>query len=315
MTQQIKAFRNASKAAAACVDDEASATIYKGDCASLLEKLPDSSIDLIVSSPPYCMGKEYESTHDIESFEASHALVMPDLIRVLKPGGSLCWQVGWHTRLGVVTPLDYLVYSEMRKHSEMLLRNRIVWTFGHGLHCTNRFSGRHETVLWFTKGKDYFFDLDAVRVSQKYPGKVHSKGPKKGLPSGNPLGKNPGDVWEIPNVKANHVEKTDHPCQFPVGLVHRLVKALSRDGGLVLDPYCGVASTGVAALIEKRRFLGAELVDEYVEISIDRLRQVSSGTALYRSADQEIHVPNPTDKVARRPDGFSQVADRLLQIN
>ena len=103
---------------------------------------------------------------------------------------------------------------------------------------------------------------------------------------------------------------------FAIRAVHANAGIFQRTvGGLVLDPYCGVASTGVAALIEKRRFLGAELVDEYVEIAIDRLRQVSSGTALYRSADQEIHVPNPTDKVARRPDGFSQVADRLLQIN
>lgn len=312
--QIVKAYRSAAKAVSASVNAEATATIFRGNCSSLLEKLPDSSVDLIVSSPPYCMGKEYESNQDIGAFETSHASVMPELVRVLKPGASLCWQVGWYTRLGVLTPLDYLVYAEMQKHREMQLRNRIIWTFGHGLHCNNRFSGRHETVLWFTKGKDYLFDLDAVRVAQKYPGKLHSKGPKKGLPSGNPLGKNPGDVWEIPNVKSNHIEKTDHPCQFPVGLVHRLVRALTREGALVLDPFCGVASTGVAALLEKRRFLGAELVDEYVGIGINRLLETAGGKVQFRPAEQEIYVPGPTEKVARRPATFSNLAmeDRAL---
>jgi adenine-specific DNA-methyltransferase len=86
------------------------------------------------------------------------------------------------------------------------LRNRIVWTFGHGLHCQKRFSGRHETILWFTKSDDYKFKLDPVRVPSKYPFKKYFKGPNKGRISSNPLGKNPADVWDIPNVKANRAE-------------------------------------------------------------------------------------------------------------
>lgn len=88
---------------------------------------------------------------------------------------------------------DYQIFKKQR----LKLRNRIVWHFGHGLHASKRFSGRYETILWFSKTDNYIFNLDSVRVPAKYPGKRHFKGPKKGQPSGNPLGKNPSDIWEI----------------------------------------------------------------------------------------------------------------------
>jgi adenine-specific DNA-methyltransferase len=284
----------------------ASGAIFEGRCEELLKGLPDECVDLVVSSPPYCMGKEYENRRDnIENFIANHEKILPEVCRVLKPGGSLCWQVGFHVLDGVSTPLDFLVYDVMRGIKEMKLRNRIAWTFGHGLHCQTRFSGRYETLLWYTKGDDYEFDLDAVRVEQKYPGKRHSTGPKKGQPSGNPAGKNPSDVWDIPNVNANHIEKTVHPCQFPVGLVQRLVRSLSKEGNVVLDPFCGVASTGVAALAEKRHFIGAELSSEYVKVGVQRLRSTVKGEIRFRPADRAIPEPSPTSIVGRRPPGFA----------
>ena len=98
------------------------------------------------------------------------------------------------------------------------------WHFGCGMDQTSRFSGRHETVLWFTKGRKPFFDLDSVRAPQKSAASGVTRARARGGISSNPKGKNPGDVWEIPNVKAAHVEKVGHPCQFPVGLadpIHR----------------------------------------------------------------------------------------------
>ena len=207
------------------------------DAFEFLARLKPASVDLFVSSPPYCMGKAYETSIDSTDFMNMHDRLAPLLVRALKDGGSLCWQVGHHVHNGVVTPLDALVYAIFSKQKELHLRNRIVWTFAHGVHASRRFSGRHETILWFTKGSDYTFNLDAVRVPQKYPGKRHYKGPKKGTAKGNPLGKNPSDVWEIPNVKANHIEKTNHPCQFPVALVRRLIRALTPIGGTVVVPF------------------------------------------------------------------------------
>ncbi|SEB03185.1 adenine-specific DNA-methyltransferase [Paraburkholderia sartisoli] len=259
------------------------------------------------------MGKEYEGNNEVESFVDAHLAMLPEIVRVTAPGGSICWQVGNYVRKNEVIPLDYLVYDVMRAFPDMKLRNRIVWMFGHGLHCQTRFSGRHETILWFTKGDDYLFDLDAVRVRQKYPGKRSSKGPNKGELSGNPKGKNPSDIWDIPNVKANHIEKTEHPCQFPVALVQRLVKALCPVDGILLDPYCGVGSSGVAAMLEKRRFLGGELSEKYADVAKDRITEAVSGIARVRPLDMPVYEPSPNEKVAKRPDHFwQQTTDDIL---
>jgi adenine-specific DNA-methyltransferase len=288
------------------------ATLFKGDCAALLKSLADESVSLTISSPPYCMGKEYEPGNKVDDFVAAHEAVLPEIVRVTKAGGNICWQVGYHVRDNHVTPLDYLIYDIMRAHcKDVVLRNRVVWTFGHGMHGYNRFSGRHEMVLWFSKGTDYTFDLDAVRVPQKYPGKTSTRGPNKGKLSGNPLGKNPSDVWDIPNVKAKHVEKTGHPCQFPVALPQRLIKALSRPGELVLDPYAGSCSTGVAALLEGRRFVGAELSPEYCAIGVERMSEALRGEARVRPLNQDVHTPSPTLKVAKKPDHFWPGASSL----
>ena len=253
------------------------------------------------------MGKEYETARSVEEFIAAQQVILPEVVRVTRDGGSICWQVGYHVTNQRAYPLDYAVFSILSGLKDVILRNRIIWTFGFGLNDTSRFSGRHETVLWFTKGLKYAFNLDAVRVPQKYPGKRSHKGPHKGEFSCNPKGKNPGDVWEIPNVKACHVEKVGHPCQYPVGLADRLIRAICPTRGLVFDPYMGSASTGIAAIISGRRFLGAEVNEKYQNMAYRRLVSAYQGAAPYRSADQPIHTPRSEDAVARRPDHFPEV--------
>lgn len=286
-------------------------TAYRGDCLKLLQKMPDESVDLIITSPPYCMGKEYEDpNNDIDSFRKQHEVIFNDLYRVLKKGGSICWQVGYHISDRYVIPLDYIVYELFINLSKGLdcplaLRNRIIWTFGHGLNSTTRFSGRHEVILWFTKGKDYSFNLDSVRVPQKYPGKRSYRGPHKGELSGNPLGKNPSDVWEIPNVKSKHVEKTEHPCQFPVAIPQRLIRALAPNDAMVFDPFMGAGTTGVAAILEKKRFIGAEIQPAYYDIAYNRLNDALKGNVRYRE-DIPVVEPNPNSAVARLPIEFAE---------
>jgi len=297
--------------------------LHNGDCLDLLKSLPTESVDLVVTSPPYCIGKAYEDPHDdIETFRNQHITIFNELYRVVKTGGSICWQTGYHISDQCVIPLDYIVYdifSSMSKDATdpFTLRNRIIWTFGHGLNSTSRFSGRHETILWFTKGKQTTFNLDAVRVPQKYPGKRSYRGPNKGKLSGNPLGKNPSDIWnvgdvsdiwDIPNVKAKHVEKTDHPCQFPVAIPQRLIKALTNPGDLVLDPFMGSGTTGVAAVVEGRRFAGAELMKEYYDISVTRLKDAEAGNAKIRE-DKPAVTPNPNAAVAKLPDEFKKIRE------
>lgn len=260
------------------------------DNLSFMRPLESESIQLVVTSPPYNIGKEYEHRHDFEEYVARQSQVISECVRLLSPNGSLCWQVGNHVDGGEVFPLDIVLYAIFKSHG-LKLRNRIIWHFGHGLHCAKRFSGRYETILWFTKSDDYCFNLDAVRVPSKYPAKRHFKGPNRGQLSGNPLGKNPSDIWEIPNVKSNHVEKTIHPCQFPVELVERLVLALTRRGDAVFDPYMGVGSAVVAALKHERRGLGCDIVKAYVDVAWERVRALRAGALPTRRMGKPVYDP------------------------
>lgn len=264
--------------------------------------IPDGSVDLVLTSPPYCIGKAYDVHTTIEGFLEINEPIIKAAFAKVKVGGSICWQVGHHVSKGEIIPLDYVIYEAFKRLCpEAKLRNRIIWHFGHGANCSKRFSGRHETILWFSKGDDYFFDLDQVRVKQKYPGKKFYKGSRKGEYSCNPLGKNPGDVWEIPNVKANHVEKTGHPCQFPIGLAQRIVRALAPDGGIVLDPFMGSGSTGAAAIIEEKSFIGIELDTGYFNIAKERIELAKSGLLQYRDIEKPILDPKKAGSVAISP--------------
>jgi adenine-specific DNA-methyltransferase len=142
--------------------------------------------------------------------------------------------------------------------------------------------------------------LDAVRVPQKYPGKRYFKGPKVGQYSCNPLGKNPGDLWAIPNVKHNHPEKTEHPCQFPIELVQRLVRSLTNAGDWVFDPFMGVGSAA-AAILEGRRALGAEIVGDYVETARARVEQAFAGGLPVRPMGRPVYVPPQNSALVYRP--------------
>ena len=164
-----------------------------GETLEFLRSLPSDLVQLVMTSPPYNLGKEYETRTGIDAYLIFQDQVIEQLIRVLRPEGSICWQVGNFVEDSEVFPLDTLYYEHFKKYG-LKLRNRIIWRFNHGLHASKRFSGRYETIRWFTKSDSYTFNLDSVRIPSKYPGKRHFKGPNRGLPSGNPLGKNPSDI-------------------------------------------------------------------------------------------------------------------------
>ena len=261
------------------------------DNLAFMEALPDGQFKLIVTSPPYNIGKDYESKTSLKAWLECQKQVIAECVRLLHPQGSICWQVGNYVRKGEIIPLDVVLYPVFAELG-LRLRNRIVWHFGHGLHCAKRLSGRYETINWWTLSDDYTWNLDAIRVPSKYPGKRHFKGPNIGKLSGNPKGKNPSDVWTFPNVKNNHPEKTVHPCQFPVELVERLVLAMTEEGDAVFDPYMGVGSSIIAALKQGRAAWGCDLVPEYVETAQDRVRQLRAGTLRTRPMNKPVYDPN-----------------------
>lgn len=287
--------------------------LWQGDVEAFLKALPvEPLFDLIVTSPPYNIGKEYETRVGLDKYLAWQEQIINELIPRLKKGGSLCWQVGNYVDENQIFPLDIELAPIFKKH-KLQLRNRIIWHFGHGLHTQRRFSGRYEVVLWYTKteakGDIYTFNLDNVRVPAKYPGKKHFKGPNAGEFSGNPLGKNPEDVWDIPNVKSNHVEKTLHPCQFPVGLIERLLLSLTNPDDLVFDPFAGVASAGVACAIHGRRFWGCEVMAEYAAVGIERIQAALDGNVIYRPHDKPLY-DHTQSKLSKPPEGFKNGVKR-----
>jgi len=254
--------------------------IAHGDCLPWLKTLPDESIDLIVSSPPYNIGKNYESRRALQVYLDEQREVLVECVRVLKDTGSIFWQVGAYSLNGMHIPLDVRFFPILEDLG-MIPRNRIAWIRPHGLHAKAKFSARYETVLWFTKSDAYKFDLDAIRVPQKYQNKKSHRGANKGQLSSNPLGKNPGDVWLFQNVKHNHEEQTVHPAQFPEDMIARIVLCSTEQGDVVLDPYMGTGTVAVVARDHGRHYLGAELDDRYHDIAMRRIAGVPDANGVF----------------------------------
>lgn len=292
--------------------------IFNGDALELLKSMPKESVKLIITSPPYNIGKIYENPVSLEEYLEKQMTIIDEIMRVLHPQGSVCWQVGNYVSKGEIVPLDIPFYNIFKKNG-LKLRNRMVWTFGHGLHASKRFSGRYETILWFTKNDDYTFNLDPVRVPSKYPGKRNYKGDKIGQPSGNPLGKNPSDIWtfvaqdwekeiwDIPNVKANHPEKTDHPCQYPVELVQRCILALTNENDTVFDPFGGVGTSVLASEVTNRRGVMADLQKYYCDLATQRIPDYRSGDLKVRPIGKPVFVPTGKEKVSQTPDEWLEI--------
>lgn len=296
--------------------------LLHGDVIEALASVPTESCSLIVSSPPYNIRKPYERSdkRTYTEYVAWQKLVAALLNEKLSRHGSICWQVGTYVSDGEIFPLD-LPSVEIFRDLGFKLRNRIIWRYNFGLNADRRFSGRYETLLWLTKSDDYFFNLDPVRIPQLYPGKRHSakKGKKAGQPSGNPLGKNPSDyweflaesdfktnpVWDIPNVKSRHPERTDHPCQFPVELVERCVLALTRIGENVLDPFIGTGASAIAAVKHGRGAIGIDRDADYLDIARTRLAALEAGELPLRPLGKPVRRPKETEKVAKMPEEWA----------
>lgn len=284
-----------------------------------LDDIDDGSCGLVITSPPYNIGKEYEKPHrrSLDEYLDWLRPIIKKIAEKVAQDGHICWQVGNYVNKSEVFPLDYFFY-EIISSLGFKLRNRIIWHFNFGLHAKKRFSGRYETVLWFSRSDQYFFNLEPVLVPQLYPGKRHSKarGNKAGRPSGNPKGKNPSDfwtfsprqaflddpIWEFPNVKANHPEKTIHPCQFPSELAERCVLALTRVGDCVLDPFAGTGTSIIAAAMHGRRGIGIDKSQEYIDLAQERLQKLYRGELKTRPLGKPVRTPKEGERVSTRPE-------------
>ena len=232
-----------------------------GDCRELLKTIPDNSVTLVITSPPYNIGKKYGKYSDKISLEEWKELindVTKEIYRVLKPNGSFFLNLS-PIPLGndkEILPLPYIGYDIM-KDNNFKIRNIITWTFNNMQNCTNRLSGRYENIVWGVKDlNNYIFNLDEIRIP------YITKNDKR-LVGG--IGRNPTDVWYFDRVNNMTKKKLDltHPTIYPLPMIVRILKMSSNVGDTILDPFAGSGTSLVAAKILNRKAIGFELDTKY----------------------------------------------------
>ena len=232
-----------------------------GDCRELLKTIPDNSVTLVVTSPPYNIGKKYGKYSDKISLEEWKELindVTKEIYRILKPNGSFFLNLS-PIPLGndkEILPLPYIGYDIM-KENNFKIRNIITWTFNNMQNCTNRLSGRYENIVWGVKDlNNYIFNLDEIRIP------YITKNDKR-LVGG--IGRNPTDVWYFDRVNNMTKKKLNltHPTIYPLSMIVRILKMSSNVGDTILDPFAGSGTSLVAAKILNRKAIGFELDTKY----------------------------------------------------
>ena len=291
-------------------DADADVCLYRGDALDLLRAMPDGCAQLVVTSPPYNLAKAYERGRraSFADYLDGQRRVIDECVRVLRPGGSICWQVGNHVTPDEIVPLDVVLYPALqatRRPACCAIASSGTSSTG----CTARSASPAATRCCSgSPGAPSRASTSIpIRVPQKYPGKRAWKGTRAGEYTGHPLGKNPGDVLDLPE-REGEPRREDRP---PLPVPHRAgrARACSRrtdPGDLVLDPYVGVGTTACAAVLHGRRAAGAEIVPQYVAIARERIAMAAAGTLATRPTDAPVHRPDPRSALARR-DGPGRV--------
>lgn len=247
--------------------------IYNEDCLEGMKRIPDESIDTVVTSPPYNINKKYGSYKDnLELNEYLNFLesVFKQIYRVMKNRSNFMLNVGKYIDSdGNAIPLQYLLYPIL-KEVGFRFRQDIVWSFSGGMQAKKKLTGQYENIMWLYKD-DYYFDLDSIRVKEW----------KRFDKRNNPNGKNPTDVWEFNRVAYGAVEKTEHICQFPIKMINRIAKGFVPDAGIILDPFMGSGTTAIACMNTNRNYIGFELDKTYYEKSLERIENHKTQTDIF----------------------------------
>lgn len=239
-----------------------------------MKNLPDNSVDLIVTDPPYNLSKNYGVTSDnmkFDSYLQFSEMWLSEAKRVLKPTGTIYLFMGMRY-------ISY-IYSILEKKLNLNFVSWITWYYTQGVGKTKGYSPRHDDILMFSKSKNYTFNLDDIRIPQKYYRSIN-----------NMRGANPGNVWQFSHVHFCSGNRQKHPTQKPEGLIERMVLASSNEGDIVLDPFIGSGTTARVCQQLKRNIIGFDNNPEYIEMSKSRLSQIFTG---FDSIDERMYrVPN-----------------------
>lgn len=248
-----------------------------------MQLLPSNLVDLTITSPPYNIGKEYETRMPLAAYLDWSEQWIGEVYRLSKPTSAFWLNLGYIEvpERGLAVPITYLFWERL----PFFLIQEVVWNYGAGVAARRRFSPRNEKFLWLVKSpNEYTFNLDEVRDPDvKYPNQR-----KNGHLRVNQLGKNPTDVWQFPKVTTGQgmtgrrasPERTKHPAQFPVSVIERIVRSCSNPGDWILDPFMGSGTTAEVAIRQGRNAIGFEIKEEYLEIAIERLERVIRATEL-----------------------------------
>jgi len=267
-----------------------------GDAFKYVRGIPRKSIKLIMTSPPYNIGKEYEKKKKFDDYLYDMQKLIENLKNVLRDDGIVVWQVGNYierrSNVTEIFPLDYY-FTDIFISAGFRFLERVVWRFGHGLNATKKFSGRYETLLVFCKA-DYL-PKHQIRRYNDIPNELKSK-----IVMNSWIEK----IWNIPNVKSNHVEKYKHPCQFPIELVERVVYAYTEKNDVVLDPFAGVSSTLIATIKCGRKAIGIEIDMKYIKISKERHIKFLNNKLKIREMRDQKEIPITKGKTSIIPKEF-----------
>ncbi len=245
--------------------------LYNMDCTEFMEKLGMSIVDLTITSPPYNIGKEYENKLETNDYVDWCKKWLNQIYDITSLSGTFWLNLGYFPvkNRGKAVPIAYFLWDK----TPFFLLQEIVWHYGAGVNTKKSFSPRNEKYLWFVKNSDrYIFNLDAVRDKNvKYPNQK-----KNGKLKCNPLGKNPGDVWIIPKVTSGKnrasQERVNHPAQFPLEILDRIIKSSSNKGDLVFDPFIGSGSVAISSIMNQRLVIGCETEIKYLKIAKNRIK-------------------------------------------
>ncbi len=248
--------------------------IRLGDSLKELKKFDSDSIDLIIVDPPYNLNKNYGNGSDSKNFD-EYIQFTKDWIkeanRILSPNGTIYIFMGFRF-------ISYL-FQILEKDNKMHFINWICWYYTQGIGKKKGFSPRHDDILMFSKGKDPTFNLDSIRIPQKY---YRSRN--------NMRGANPGDVWKFSHIHYCQENRQNHPTQKPEGLIERMVLASSSEKDVILDPFSGSGTTLRVCQQLNRNCIGIELNEQYVKMTKDRLKTPFSG---FDSIDPRMkRIPN-----------------------
>lgn len=246
--------------------------IVRGDCLEILPQLPDESVDLVHTSPPYNIDRAYKEVADdraLPEYKAFLRAVTAEVYRVLKPNGSFFFQTGYSEADGddrELFPIDMLTYPDF-KDIGFKLWDRIIWRYYGGMAFRRKFRNNHETILWWVrpgeKGLSPYFNPDAVRERPKSYDKRN-----------NLWGKNPSNIWAEERVAfGSHRRKTSHVAIYPEAVTERIIRACSRQGEVVLDPFAGSGTTPAMARSLGRAWIGIEISEPYAAEAASRVAE------------------------------------------